>query len=44
MHKDPKQYTNLIDNPEYANVLADMQERLKAKLVEVSKHDLPKRN
>jgi iduronate 2-sulfatase len=44
MHKDPKQYTNLIDNPEHANVLADMQERLKAKLVEVSKHDLPKRN
>jgi hypothetical protein len=32
MVKDPKQYTNLANNPEYATALKIMQEKLQAKL------------
>jgi iduronate 2-sulfatase len=42
MYKDPRQYTNLYNNPEYASVLADMKAKLKVKLAEISQHDLPK--
>jgi len=42
MEKDPKQYTNLIDNPEYSDVLANLKTQLAAKLEEISKNDLPK--
>ena len=40
MEKDPKQYVNLIDNPAYAETLAAMKAKLKAKLTEISKNDL----
>jgi iduronate 2-sulfatase len=40
MEKDPKQYTNLIDNPGYAKVLSDMKEKLKGKLSEIQKNEL----
>jgi hypothetical protein len=42
MQKDPKQYTNLVDTPEYADVLAGMREKLDAKLAEIRKNDLGK--
>lgn len=38
--KDPRQYTNLATNPEYASVVADMKKRMAAKLVEVRTNDL----
>jgi iduronate 2-sulfatase len=40
MQKDPKQYTNLYSKPEYAETLAELKQKLKAKLLEVSKNDL----
>tara|TARA_B100000749_G_C18064378_1_gene316818 strand:- start:195 stop:323 length:129 start_codon:yes stop_codon:yes gene_type:complete len=40
MEKDPKQYNNLIDDPQYAEVLSGMKEKLKAKLTEIRKNDL----
>jgi iduronate 2-sulfatase len=40
MEKDPGQYTNLVNNPEYAKVLAMMHEKLDAKLTEISNNDL----
>jgi iduronate 2-sulfatase len=40
MKTDPKQYVNLIDNPAYAETLATMKAKLKAKLTEISKNDL----
>lgn len=40
MKKDPQQFTNLYNNPEYATVLADMQAKLKDKLAAVAEHDL----
>jgi iduronate 2-sulfatase len=42
MEKDPKQYTNLFGKPEYAEVVAGLKQKLKAKLAEVSKNDLRK--
>jgi iduronate 2-sulfatase len=42
MENDPKQYTNLFNKPEYAEILAGLKQKLKAKLVEVSKNDLGK--
>lgn len=42
MHQDPKQYTNLATLPEYADVLEEMQTRLRDKLTEVRKNDLGK--
>jgi iduronate 2-sulfatase len=43
MEKDPKQYRNLISHPEYAGVLAELKEKLAAKLTEVGNHDLGKK-
>jgi iduronate 2-sulfatase len=40
MNKDPKQYTNLAENPDYANVVVDFKEKLKNKLIEVRTNDL----
>ena len=40
--KDPKQYTNLFSKPEYAEIVAGLKQKPKAKLVEVSKNDLGK--
>ena len=40
MHKDPKQYTNLVGNPEFAPVVARYRERLTAKLSELRNNDL----
>lgn len=40
MVNDPKQYTNLSDNPEYADVKSRFQKRLKKKLKEVRRNDL----
>jgi iduronate 2-sulfatase len=42
MDKDPKQYTNLANNPEYADVLAEQKKRMAAKLAEIRKNDLGK--
>ena len=42
MQKDPKQYTNLIGNPEYKRVLETMKKKLAAKLVEIKANDLGK--
>ncbi|GAB3227659.1 sulfatase [Algoriphagus aestuariicola] len=42
MYQDPKQYSNLAQLPEYANVVAEMQKRLREKLTEVRKNDLNK--
>jgi len=40
MENDPKQYTNLAENKDYTNVVADFQEKLKAKLEAVRDNDL----
>ena len=40
MEKDPKQYENLFEKPEYAETLVMLKEKLKAKLNEMEKHDL----
>ena len=40
MVKDPKQYTNLAKNPEYAKQLKAMKDKLNAKLKEVKTNDL----
>lgn len=40
MEKDPKQYTNLIDLPEYANVLDQLREGLSEKLREIEINDI----
>jgi arylsulfatase A-like enzyme len=40
MEKDPRQYVNLIDAPAYAETLADLRAKLKAKLSEIGKNDL----
>lgn len=40
MNNDPKQYTNLVENPKYAKVVLDFQKKLKAKLKEVRTNDL----
>jgi iduronate 2-sulfatase len=42
MKNDPKQYTSLFGNPEYAEIVAELRQKLKAKLSEVSKNDLRK--
>ena len=42
MQKDPKQYTNLVGNPEYKTVLEMMRKKLAAKLVEIKTNDLGK--
>ena len=40
MLKDPKQFTNLVNNPEYASVLREMKATMAAKLAEVRNNDL----
>ena len=40
MKNDPKQYTNLFDNPKYAKVLAGLKQNLKSRLVEVQNSGL----
>ncbi|VGO20819.1 Arylsulfatase [Pontiella sulfatireligans] len=40
MKKDPKQYTNLAENPEYASVVARFKKQLGTKLKELSSNDL----
>ncbi|TKG93702.1 DUF4976 domain-containing protein [Puteibacter caeruleilacunae] len=42
MKKDPKQFTNLAHKKEYADVVKEYQEKLKAKLKEVRTNDLGK--
>ena len=42
MKNDPKQYTSLFSDPEYAEIVGELRQKLKAKLVEVSKNDLGK--
>ena len=37
MQKDPKQYTNLFDDPEYAGVVTELKTKLNAKLMDVGK-------
>lgn len=40
MEKDPQQYTNLFENPEYAEIVAGLRQKLRAKLSEVQNNDL----
>jgi arylsulfatase A-like enzyme len=40
MVKDPKQFTNLANNPDYSKVVKDFQNKLKDKLKEVRNNDL----
>ena len=40
MKKDPKQYTNLAENPEYRKIVENFKERLAHKLKEVRTNDL----
>lgn len=40
MHADPKQYTNLVDHPEYASVLKTMQKKMAKRLREIQTNDL----
>jgi iduronate 2-sulfatase len=41
MQKDPKQYTNLADLPDFAPVVARFKAKMAAKLAAVRAHDLP---
>ena len=40
MKKDPKQYTNLAENPKYKKVVDEFKEKLKFKLAAVRTNDL----
>ena len=40
MENDPKQYTNLFRDPDYADIVTELKRKLKTKLDEVSRHDL----
>ena len=40
MEKDPKQYTNLINDPEHAMVLNQLKDQLKSKLNSIDQNDL----
>ena len=42
MKKDPKQFKNLANNPEYAQVVNEMKKKMTAKLAEVRTNDLGK--
>lgn len=42
MKKDPKQYTNLAKDPEYANVVSSFKKKMAEKLAELRDNDLPK--
>ena len=41
MEKDPKQYDNLFGDSNYAETLAELKAKLKAKLSEIGENDLP---
>ena len=41
MEKDPKQYHNLFGDSNYAETLAELKAKLKAKLSEIAENDLP---
>ena len=41
MEKDPKQYDNLFGDSNYAETLAELKAKLKAKLIEIAENDLP---
>jgi iduronate 2-sulfatase len=41
MEKDPKQYDNLFGDSNYAETLAELKAKLKAKLSEIDENDLP---
>ena len=41
MEKDPKQYDNLFGDSNYAETLAELKAKLKAKLSEIAENDLP---
>ena len=40
MKKDPQQYTNLAENPEYAAVVDEFRAKMTAKLAEIRTNDL----
>jgi hypothetical protein len=40
MKKDPKQYTNLAENPEYAHIVEELRAKMTAKLKAVRDNDL----
>jgi iduronate 2-sulfatase len=42
MQNDPKQYTNLFDQPAYAQTVIELKQKLNAKLAKVGKNDLGK--
>ena len=42
MKKDPKQYTNLAQDPKYSQVVVEFKEKLKAKMAALRDNDLPK--
>ena len=42
MHRDPQQYTNLYNDPAYAETLAELKQKLKSKLQEIQNSDLAK--
>ena len=35
MENDPKQYNNLFDEPAYADIVSEMQQKLKTKLLQI---------
>ena len=41
MEKDPKQYDNLFGDSNYAETLAELKAKLKAKLSQIGENDLP---
>ena len=44
MENDPQQYTNLFDNPAYAETLAGLREKLKAKLSAIGRNQTGKQS
>lgn len=44
MKNDPQQYRNLFSDPAYASVVADLKQKLKARLAEVRKNELETKN
>ena len=44
MEKDPKQYINLVANPEYAKTLAELKHKLQGKLSDIKENDLATKN
>ena len=41
MERDPKQYDNVFGDSKYAETLAELKAKLKAKLNEIGENDLP---